>query len=107
MRLSYDEAIAPGTARNKRAQAYLYIKFMLIYNFNYLAPTVAEVSMYAQFLANSYSSPATVKNYLSGAKTWTQHHTGETVSFDSPELNKLVKSFVTSSNHIPTQAAPL
>lgn len=46
MRLSYAEALAPGTARNKRAQAQLYIKFMLVYQFNYLAPTVAQVAMY-------------------------------------------------------------
>lgn len=107
MRVSYNEAVAPGTARNKRVQAYTYIKFMLIYNFNYLAPTVANAAMYAQFLANSYSSPATVKNYLSGAKTWTQHHLGDISSFESPELSKLVKSFVSTSTHIPTQAAPL
>lgn len=107
MRLSYEEAIAPGTARNKRAQAYTYIKFMLTYNLNYLAPTVADVSMYAQFLVNSFSSPATVKNYISGAKTWTQHHLGNISSFESPQLATLVKSFVSSSEHVPTQAAPL
>lgn len=107
MRLSYEEAVAPGTAKNKRAQAYIYIKFMLTYNFDYLKPTVADVSMYAQFLANSYSSTATVKNYLSGAKTWTQHHMGDISSFESQEVNKLVKSFSNTSTHIPTQAAPL
>lgn len=107
MRLSFAGALAPGTARNRRAQAYTYVKFMLIYNFNYLSPTVANVSMYAQFLANSYPSPATVKNYLSGAKTWTQFHMGNISAFETPELNTLVKSFVSKSSHVPAQAAPL
>lgn len=107
MRVFYDEALATGTARNKRAQGYLYVKFMLIYQLNYLAPTVADVSMYAQSLANSYPSTATIKNYLSGAKTWTQHHRGDISSFESPELTTLVKSFVSKSSHIPAQASPL
>lgn len=101
------EALAPGTARNKRNQAQLYIKFMLIYHFNYLAPTVAQIAMYAQFLANSYPSIATVRNYLSGAKTWTLHHQGNIHAFESNEVGTLVKSFVSTSTHIPSQAAPL
>lgn len=107
MRQTYNHAIAPGTARNKAIQANQYIRFMLVYDFNYLNPSVAEISMYTQFLANSFSSPATVRNYLSGAKTWVQHHMGNPVSFQSYETANMVKSVVTTSKHVPSQAASL
>lgn len=44
---------------------------------------------------------------MSGAKTWTQHHRGDIGSFESPDLSTLVKSFVSTSDHVPSQAAPL
>lgn len=107
MRQSYELSIAPGTAKNKKLQASLYIKFMILYHFNYLNPSVADISMYSQFLANSFSSPATVRNYISGAKTWVQHHMGNIQSFLSYELSSMLKHVTSSSDHIPSHAAPL
>lgn len=107
MRHSYERALAPGTSKNKAIQAAQYIRFMIIYNFDYLNPSVAEISMYTQFLANSHSSPATVRNYLSGAKTWVQHHLGNIFPFQSYELSNMVKSVTSASDHVPSQALPL
>lgn len=107
MHQSYDQALAPGTAKNKRLQASQFIRFMLVYQFDYLNPSVAEISMYTQFLANSFSSTATVRNYLSGAKTWVQHHMGNTQAFQSYEASNMFKSISTASNHVPSQSAPL
>lgn len=80
---------------------------MIVYGFNYLNPSVAEISMYSQFLANSFSSPASVRNYLSGAKTWVQHHIGNVQSFQSYELSSMLKHVTSTSQHVPVQAAPL
>lgn len=97
---TFAEALAPGTRRNRRRQAELYIKYMLSYNLDYLQPSVADLAMYLQFLANSYPTPATVRNSFSGAKSWVS-------SFLSPELATLAKTITEKSSHCPSQAWPI
>lgn len=80
---------------------------MLAYDFNYLNPTISELAMYYQFLGNSFSAPATVKNHASGAKSWVQLHGGDVTNFGAPELGMMSKSILEGSSHIPSPAAPL
>lgn len=63
--------------------------------------------MYIQWLSNSHSSPSTIKNYLSGAKTWVLEHKGSILSFASYESGQMLKSITKHSNHIVRRAAPL
>lgn len=107
MRESFTNALAPGTVKNHRNQASLYIKFMLLYRFNYLFPNTTQIAMYSQFLANSYTSPNSIRNYMSGAKNWVLLHMGDTQPFVTYELGTLVKSYSSKSRHIPSKAAPI
>lgn len=104
---SYNSAIAPGTAANRRRQAEEYIKFSIRYNVPYLAPSVTNSCMFAQHLANIHAAPTSIKNYISGAKTWISHHSGTTEAFLSPQFNQLVKGLTKNSGHVPSRAAPL
>lgn len=63
--------------------------------------------MYVQWLSNSHSSPATIKNYLSGAKNWVLEHKGSISSFLSHEVGKMLKSVTKHSQHIVRRAAPI
>lgn len=58
-------------------------------------------------MANSYTSPASAKNYLSGAKYWITVHGGDTSSFSAIETGEMVKAVVADSDHIPSPACPL
>lgn len=107
MRGTYDKALAPGTLKNRQNQAAVYLKFMMAYGFDHLHPTITQLSMYSQFLANSYSSPATTRNYLSGARSWLLLHGGSVQPFASPELAMMSKSITDHSTHVPDPAAPL
>lgn len=107
MRGTYARALAPGTTKNRINQATTYLKFMLAYKFDHFNPSTAELAMFSQFLANTYASPATVKNYLSGAKTWLLLHGGAIQSFGSAELGMMTKSITDNSQHVPSPAAPL
>lgn len=102
-----NQALAPGTVKNREAQAFLYIKFMVVYNMNYLSPQIGDLAMYYQFLANTFKSPATVKNHVSGAKAWVQLHRGNIEHFAAQELSMMSKSILEGSPHIPDPAAPL
>lgn len=104
---SYTAALAPGTIANRKKQAQEYLTFALIYRIPYLGPSITHVCMYAQSLANKHAAPTSIKNYLSGSKSWVGEHGGSLHAFESPQLARLVKSFVKNSHHIPSRAFPL
>lgn len=99
--------MAEGTYANRRRQAEAYITFAIKYQVNYLAPTVTNVCMFSQSLANNHSAISSVKNYLAGAKTWVAEHNGDISSFLSPELAAMIKSLTKSSDHVTKRAYPL
>ena len=101
---TYHAAFAPGTIQNRSRQARAYISFMLTYSFEYLNPTPTELLLYAQCLANSFSSPATHKNYLSGAKTFVIQAGGNPLAFQSHLLQNFLKGVARLSNHQTHQA---
>lgn len=107
MAASYASALAPGTQANKKKQAEEYLQFSLLYKVPYLSPTVTHACMFAQHLANKHASPASIKNYISGAKSWVLEHGGCWQAFASHQLGLQVKSFVKKSTHVPSRAAPL
>lgn len=104
---SYDNAFSKGTLANKARQAKLYVKFSVFYKFAPLCPSLIDLGMYARFLANSYTSPATYKNYISGAKSWVRDHGGDVSSFESIHVNTVMKGIQLKSNHVPTPAPPI
>lgn len=63
--------------------------------------------MYTRFLANSYTSPSSTKNYVSGAKYWVITHGGEASAFSALEVSESLKAITAESNHVPLQAPPL
>lgn len=107
MLASFSSSLAPGTIANKRKQAEEYIKFALLYRVPFLHPSLTHVCMYAQYLANLHAAPGSVKNYMSGAKTWVSDHCGSINAFLAPQLGLLMKGFAKKSTHIPSRAQPL
>lgn len=100
-------AAAPGTLNNRRRQAIAYIKFSILYNFDPTLPTSKNIAMYTQYMANLYTSIATVKNYLSGAKHWALLHGASYFPFVSLEVSEVLKGNSLKSQHVPVQAVPL
>lgn len=107
MKASIEKSLAPGTIKNRAGQAEIYLKFMVAYGFNYLEPQISDLMMFYQFLGNTFASPATVKNHISGAKNWVQLHCGNVNNFGAQEIGMMSKSILENSNHIPSPAAPL
>lgn len=107
MTQTIQRSLAPGTRKNRRVQAVLYLKFMIVYGFDYLAPQITDLSMYYQFLANTFPAPATVKNHLSGAKNWVQLHQGDARNFAAQEISMMSKSILEGSAHVPSPASPI
>lgn len=104
---SFSASLAPGTIANRKKQAYQYIKFALLNNVPYLNPSITHACMYLQHLANTHAAPTSIKNYLSGAKSWISEHGGSIQGFCSPQFSQLLKSFTKKSSHVPARAQPL
>ena len=104
---SYGAAFSQGTLHNRIRQAKAYLAFMLYYMFDYLNPTPLYLMLYIQFLANTHKNITSVKNYLSGAKTFISDAGGSTQAFYSPLLQNLYKGITRLSNHIPAPAPTL
>lgn len=103
---TYSSALAPGTYINRAKQAESFITFAVLY-VNYFAPSVTDICMYSQYLANKHPSISTVKNYLSGAKSWVAEHNGNIDSFLSNEVPTLCKGIAKNSDHVVSRALPL
>lgn len=104
---SYTDSLAPGTAANRLTQAKTYITFSILYCFNPLCPSSVQACMYIQYLKNSFAAPTSVKNYLSGARSWIAEHGGDVSSFSSFDYQRMTTSLTKRSQHVPSRAAPL
>lgn len=104
---TYSTSVTPGTAANRLTQAKTYICFAVLYHFNPLRPSSSQLCMYVQYLKNSFAAPRTVKNYLSGARTWMGEHGGDLTPFSSFEYQQLSSAIPKRSQHVPNRAAPL
>lgn len=100
-------ASLPGRLQTGWPKAKAYLKFALLYGVPYLNPSPTHACMYTQFLVNSFQALTTIKNYLSGAKTWIAEHMGNPSAFSSNEALSLERGFVKKSQHVPSRAQPL
>jgi hypothetical protein len=76
----------PGTFKNLKTQLNTYLLFCE--HFNRLASPIDQETLcgYACFLAEHFKSSGSVRNYLSGIKTWTVLLKFDVEEFYSPTL---------------------
>lgn len=104
MLANYNSALAPGTYLNRAKQAKCFIKFCVLYNVDYLRPSLIDACMYSQYLANAYQAISSVKNYISGAKTWISEHGGDPTAFGTAQMDVMYKSLLKKLNHVVKRA---
>lgn len=104
---TYNNSAAPGTLKNRHRQAQAYIEFALLYNVSYLSPSPVSAAMYVQYLANIHTSPASIKNYISGAKHWIISHLGDPTGFTAFPAQQVLSKVTKESTHVSKQALPI
>ena len=104
---THTAAFAPGTLLNRSRQAKYYNRSCFHMTCPHLSPLVIHVLLYTQFLANAFKNITTIKNYLSGAKTFVTQAAGDPSSFTSPLIANMVRGVAHISMHIPEQALPI
>lgn len=104
---TYYKALAPGTYLNRLKQARCYLTFAVLYSVPYLFPQPTHVCMFYQYLANGMKSVSSIKNYISGARTWVLEHGGNAHAFAGYEQSMMIKAITKDSSHVVKRAFPL
>ena len=107
LRKTRKAAFAQGTKKNLHTQWKSYIMFCTYFK---LVPLPAEkdtLCLYAQFLARSFKSVDTIRNYLSGVKLMHTLSDTNCPHFGSVELKLSLRGMEQLKKHTPTQALPI
>ena len=80
---------------------------MLAYGYDYLFPSLTACLLYIQCLVNSMKNITSVKNYISGAKTFVVGVGGQPAAFDAPLVFTVIRGAAKLSTHIPSPAPPI
>ena len=80
---------------------------MTYHKLDFKTPSPLQLGLYIQCLANSFKSTRTIKNYISGAKTFLEAIHQPVHNFSAPLVTTTLRGVVKLSTHIPAQAPPI
>lgn len=101
---SLEASLAEGTKANLHNQAKLYFTFMFEHGVDPYSPSSLAVLLYTQFLANSFKSPQSVKNYISGARSFLRTRGYYVPYMYNDRINSVYKGNARLSIHDSKQA---
>lgn len=107
LKRSKRRAFAPGTRQNLKTQIYSFYAFCLFFNKPWLSVDSETLSLYAQFLARSFKSPESIKNYIKGIKTFYLMVDLPKTAFEDLELKLTLRGISRLKRHVPTRAEPV
>ena len=80
---------------------------MLAYSADYLNPTITDLLLFIQLMTNSFKSPQTIRNGLSGAKNFVLEVGGNITPFNSRMIKNMINGVTKTSQHVVQQAPAL
>lgn len=80
---------------------------MLAYDLDVLKPEPTDIIMYVQLLQNSNKTIGTIKNYVSGARTFLLERGCPGEAFLHHTVTTFIKGLARKSSHVPRQAVPI
>ena len=101
------QAYRPGTRANHRCQVASFINFCTNHNLQFLNPSVDTLCVYTEYLAQKFSSPTSVKNYLSAVKLLHNLLGLQAPSLDSFQYRMMLRALPLTMRHVPTQRQPI
>lgn len=107
MQETYGAAYAPGTRVNRHSQAKAYLSAMLTLGVDPFYPAPLDLMMYAQLLKNSGKTSGTIKNYISGAKTFLVERENSGLVFNHYKFITFMKGIERQTKGQVKQAVPI
>ena len=103
----YDRGLAPTTHKNRAAQAKRYVAFMVRHHVDPVAPRAYDALQYVTYLFAALKAPASVKNAISGARSWISEQDGCASAFNSPSVKRLCRGGERAASHKVRPSPPL
>jgi len=100
-------AFAQGTNRNLRVQWESFLLFCFYFNLVYLPASTQTVQLYAQFLSRSFKSVDSIRNYISGVKTFHLILGFNTEHINNYIVNLSLKGLARLKPHAVKRAEPI
>ena len=107
MRQVKKAAVRPGTQQNLKTQLQSYLLFCAYYDFDPFPCHSETLCDYLCFLSHSLVSTASIKNYLSGLKTWSRLLGHDMSAFENYDIRLTLQGLTKISNHTPKSKLPL
>ncbi len=100
-------AFRPGTRGNHQAQFSLYIAFCLFYGVQDINPSVQVICMYVEFLTRTFTSPRSIRNYVSGVRLLHKYLGQTPASLYSFQLDLMLRALDITMFHTPLRRQPI
>ena len=107
MRQRRRHAFRPGTTSNHRTQAAAFIAFCTRHGLRDIHPTPQTVCWYLEHLTATIRSPRTIRNYVSGLRTWHRRVAGDPHALDSTEVKQMLRALDMTLVHTPSPKLPI
>ena len=85
----------------------MYIRFCLHFGLQNIDPSTSTILMYGEFLARTFQSPKTIRNYISGVRLMHKYLDIHLAALYSFELTLLLRFMDINMQHIPNQRLPI
>lgn len=104
---SMRNAFSKGTWANYKSQWKTFFAFAEFFQLKPLPASHITLSLYAQLLSRSLSSPDAIRNYVSSLKTLHLLSDLPIAQFDHPQLKFTLSGIKRSLQHTPARASPI
>jgi hypothetical protein len=101
------KAFRPGTQANHNTQFSTYITFCIYYGLQDINPSPSTICAYTEFLARTFKSPQTIKNYISGVHLLHRYLELDPTSLQCFQLQLILRAMDIAMEHVPNQKSPI
>ena len=98
---------ATGSRKNIISQWRAYLSFCLYFGLDTAPCSVDTLLLYIAFLARSFVSPQSIRNYLSGVSLFQEFHGMPIGAFQNLRVKLLLRGIARNKKHSPKQAKPI
>ena len=100
-------AFRPGTVQNHLSHLKTYVRFCIAFNLLDFPASGNTLSLFAEFLCRSFTSPRSVTNSLSSIRFYHLFFGFSTLGFNSFHLALTKRALTRSIRHLATRAEPI
>ena len=101
------QAFRPGTTTNHKSQAELFIAFCTYINREPFNPDTETICLYIEYLAQNFSSPQSIANYVSGIRFLHKITGINCLAIDSFEVGLMLRACNLTIQNRPNRKLPI